>query len=617
MKSPKNLLLASAAVVLFGGQAEAIEVTGTDDILELTRALNLGFGFDPGTGLSDGFSPAGIRITGASIQAGAPGGGGPGGGGPDTTLGLLSEPGPGGLPGSIMETDDDSSPFGNGLASLIGGTVGSSGQLSFGVSGFADFDFDGFDDDGLGGEPHDQFGDYSFFVGVGSDDPNDFGTAGEFGEFVPDLDLAPGLELFPFLGNLEGDDADFYDVNTASGEEFVAFTDNSELIFAAAEGAAVQSVNGGPSPIGTFTNDSGTYDLPENGGIVLSSGDVEDYGDGPNLNTGNTTSFGNVATPEQEALLDPITGELDHFDVIQFDITFDVASGFDVLSFLGAFGSDEFPEFLGGGVTDGFGMFLNEVNIAGVNGFTVNIEHPDMAEIPGTELDGVLAPGGDPLLRFDGPVVPGSTGNTLTFILSDSGDDIIDTTAYIAQLAAAGASEDLPSLPDNVTDDGDFEFELPPVPPGTIIWIDPDVAIGYTFEITGGNSFASVTMPSLASVNDTDGYLLSVFDGIDFVSQGTFLAGDTFDFTTLLLDVTRFRIEDIDPALLLDPTDPLAFQVGITLTATPDSDDLVTMSPITTFVAVPEPPSYAVVLTGLFVAGFFRRVRGRRLPSGA
>jgi hypothetical protein len=96
------------------------------------------------------------------------------------------------------------------------------------------------------------------------------------------------------------------------------------------------------------------------------------------------------------------------------------------------FGSEEFPEFVGDAFVDGFGMFLNGTNIASVGGLPVNINHPGMLALGGTELDGILAPGGDPFLVFSGAVNP--TGNTLTFILADTSDEILDSTAYIAEL---------------------------------------------------------------------------------------------------------------------------------------------------------------------------------------
>jgi hypothetical protein len=79
-------------------------------------------------------------------------------------------------------------------------------------------------------------------------------------------------------------------------------------------------------------------------------------------------------------------------------------------------------------------MFLNGVNVAFVGGQPVNITHPSMATIGGTELDGVLAPGGNPLLVFGGAVNP--TGNTLRFIIGDRDDSILDSTVYISGLRA-------------------------------------------------------------------------------------------------------------------------------------------------------------------------------------
>jgi hypothetical protein len=213
---------------------------------------------------------------------------------------------------------------------------------------------------------------------------------------------------------------------------------------------------------GTYTNASGTYGI--GAGVVLSTGGVEGlelqgqslwpgYSDGPNTTDGNGWAFGTVfsttppdsgtpgiaATSAQEALLDPITGDpltntfYDHYDVTELVINFDMLPGFDSVSFNVVFGSEEYPEFVDSPFVDGFGMFLNGTNVASVGGKPVNIKHPDMTDtITGTELDGILAPDGNPLLTFSGAV--NSTGNTLRFIVADTSDGVWDTTVYFSAL---------------------------------------------------------------------------------------------------------------------------------------------------------------------------------------
>ena len=211
---------------------------------------------------------------------------------------------------------------------------------------------------------------------------------------------------------------------------------------------------------GTYTNASGTYGI--GAGVVLTTGGVEGasvlgqqviagYGDGPNGEDSNGWAFGSTfpitdpdepgipTTAAQDILLDPLTGTnpstnqpYDHFDATELLIEFDMAQGFDTVSFDVVFGSEEFVEFVGSAFIDGFGLFLNGTNIAFVGGQPVNIDHPDMAAVAGTELDGVLAPGGDPVLTFSGAANP--TGNTLRFIVTDTSDGIYDTTVYFSAL---------------------------------------------------------------------------------------------------------------------------------------------------------------------------------------
>lgn len=185
---------------------------------------------------------------------------------------------------------------------------------------------------------------------------------------------------------------------------------------------------------GTFTNSSGTYGIGS--GIVLSTGDVADYGDGPNQSMQNATVYRQPATAAQKAILDQVTGsDFNYYDVTQLDITFDLLPGFDTVSFNVVFGSEEYAELLGDLFVDGFGLLVNGTNIAQIDGHSVNVNHPDMAFMDGTELDGILAPDGNPLLLFSHFLGDGAEGNRLTLILADTNDSDFDSTAYIAGLA--------------------------------------------------------------------------------------------------------------------------------------------------------------------------------------
>ena len=198
---------------------------------------------------------------------------------------------------------------------------------------------------------------------------------------------------------------------------------------------------------GTYTNFTGTYGIGP--GVIISSGNAVDYGDGMNTSPGFTTDYGVMATAAQEALLDPITGGMnDHFDATQIDIAFDMLPGFADVFFRVTFGSEEYAEFQASPFIDAFGMFVNGTNVAFVDGAPINVDHENMGTAPGTELDGVLgsadtgappltpAPAVPPLFHtFTSPVM--AMGNTLTFIIADSGDGDLDSTAYISQLGGS------------------------------------------------------------------------------------------------------------------------------------------------------------------------------------
>jgi hypothetical protein len=84
------------------------------------------------------------------------------------------------------------------------------------------------------------------------------------------------------------------------------------------------------------------------------------------------------------------------------------------------------------------------VNVAFQNGQPINVNHPAFTSFGGTQLDGVIAPGGNPVMTF-GTLLANPQGlNTLTFIIADRGDSILDSTAYIAALGAQNPAPNVP-----------------------------------------------------------------------------------------------------------------------------------------------------------------------------
>ena len=407
------------------------------------------------------------------------------------------------------------------------------------------------------------------------------------------------------------------------------------------------SLGAGPQ-FGTFTNDSGTYGLP-NQGIVLSSGNVLDYGDGPNDDSGRSTDFESFASPDQEVLLDGITGgNFDHQDVAQLTIQFDAGPDVTSVTFFGTFGSEEFPEFVDSDFIDGFGLFVNDVNVAFVNGDPINNDHPDMigaftenggeggggeggggeggegpqvlsvtelepndprlARVVGTQLDGVLAPDVNPVLRFDVLVNAGQR-NKFDIIIGDTSDGILDSTIYLSSFQPTefdlndGGSEFTPLLPNDPDPNNNiFVFDLPgDLDTGEIFFIDPPVAIGYIYTVEDAE-FKQIQAPSLATIGDLDGYTITIGGQVFSLAPGAVL-------DVSALNAKTFTLTGIDPLLLLDPLNFLAFPLGISLqNQTPGAQLKVTQEPITA-AAVPLPAGLPLYLGGILALAAARRFR--------
>ena len=136
-----------------------------------------------------------------------------------------------------------------------------------------------------------------------------------------------------------------------------------------------------------------------------------------------------------------------------------------------------------------------------------------------------------------------------------------------------------------------------PVNANTPIFIDPQLAIGYTYKIgLGDPNFASVTLPT---VNGTTNYTILLSDG----QHLTVLPNQTFNFTGIAGfagGVSAFEVLGISPSSALNPFDPNAFVTELTFVSAGEFTG--TMDPITA--AVPEPSTWAMMLIGFAGIGF-------------
>lgn len=176
-----------------------------------------------------------------------------------------------------------------------------------------------------------------------------------------------------------------------------------------------------------------------------------------------------------------------------------------------------------------------------------------------------------------------------------------------------GNFENLPLLPDSI-EDGRFEFDLSDIEnlPGRITFFDPEIAVGYTYEVVG-NEFTAVQGPELTTVNDPDGYIVTVITPTG-VEEFTLTAGPAglLVFSEVgLTGVTSFTITGINPDLSLDPTDAQAFVTGLAFADLFGAGQTLTQTPITvqTTPAVPLPAGGVLLLTGFAGLAAMRRRR--------
>jgi PEP-CTERM motif len=171
--------------------------------------------------------------------------------------------------------------------------------------------------------------------------------------------------------------------------------------------------------------------------------------------------------------------------------------------------------------------------------------------------------------------------------------------------AAPGTSAGNPLMPvDGAGDDGSFEFApydvgVDGVGTETFLFVDPEVAVGFQFQVTGGPRVTQVLLPILG---DADGFDIEVLSGGQWTVVGHVAEGGTFSFADAVVD---FRVTGISAALGLDPNNPVVFVAGLKF----DASGSASVSMLALTQAVPEPASYALMLGGLAAVLARRRRR--------
>ena len=193
------------------------------------------------------------------------------------------------------------------------------------------------------------------------------------------------------------------------------------------------------------------------------------------------------------------------------------------------------------------------------------------------------------------------------------GRGVPDTTVVTVD----GTSEADPLRPTLIADDGAFLFEIgqdlfdafdvdredflvDPTLVTPTIFIDPEIAVGYTHTVTGAD-FANVTAPSFEAVPDPDGYTVRV-DGMTFDIE----PGERIEFADLgPSGVTFFEILGIGESLMLDPDNTMASITGMGFTNLQTPNVRATQDPIVRNVDDPTviPLPAGIVLLAARLAG--------------
>ncbi len=207
---------------------------------------------------------------------------------------------------------------------------------------------------------------------------------------------------------------------------------------------------------------------------------------------------------------------------------------------------------------------------------------------------GSLPPRTGNLPTADQLEVPNTLPNLGLFLSNGVNQLFIQDFSYF-DATPAGFDPANPIIP-SFSDFGfNYDFWLESV--DQFLFLDPEIAIGYDFEVTGGPAITDILIPALL---DDEEFELLVGD-LAFVLR----AGEEFDATSIDADgLTSFTIRGIDPAEGLSADDPTAFVTGFKFAG--GGRVQIEQTPIS---IIPEPSTAMLMATGLLVLAARRAVR--------
>ena len=249
-----------------------------------------------------------------------------------------------------------------------------------------------------------------------------------------------------------------------------------------------------------------------------------------------------------------------------------------------------------------------QASVISLNYFAPVTTGPQTYQVP----TGLLTAGHEYSIEIDQlntrtPFVANSTpaGIAATFVSTlNQSRAFFDYSATANSLAASSVF--LPTVGTQPNGLPAYTFQITNIAANTPVFIDPAIAIGYSYKIgLGDPNFASVTLPTLTG---TTSYTIVLSNGQQF----TVLPGQTFDFTNVpgfSNGVPNFEVLGIDPVSALNAFDPNAFVTELTFVGPGSFTG--EMDPIAA--AVPEPSTWAMMILG-FVGIGAMTYRRRKSP---